>query len=92
MYNGDWNYEVASMTMLEETPVEPASDDHKVLHYLCCRDDLASICGSKVSTDHTPFVVENDMPDECIVCVDLWDHTNMCPKHGTCLTNRNING
>ena len=68
------------MTDVLTSPVE-TTRDHDIVHIVCCEDEWLALCGE---TDLAYDFTDDDSLEECIVCADLVDNVEYCPKYDTC--------
>lgn len=67
-------------------PIPSASENHgDIIHVVCCMADLTDIsepnfCGSLA--DNLEPVNDRDVP--CVVCDDISNTTDLCPRGGRC--------
>lgn len=65
--------------IVDEAVQSTAGDDDTVNHYWCCNPEL-SVCGIKLEgASWEDPLDEEPEPDDCVVCVDLYDPIEGCP-------------
>lgn len=64
---------------VDTVTLSSGSDDGTVNHYWCCNPEL-SVCGIKLEgASWEDPLDEEPEPDDCVVCVDLYDPIEGCP-------------